>query len=87
MAVQFLADLYRGTWNAELFQVPDPTVDEAKISDILRKYREIVEQFPPSEVEALGRIPAELLARMRENGLIGLNKSFQLLPPACERLE
>jgi acyl-CoA dehydrogenase family member 9 len=73
MAVQFLADLYRGTWNAELFQVPDPTVDEAKIGDILRKYREIVEQFPPSEVEALGRIPAELLARMGENGLFGLS--------------
>ena len=73
MAVQFLADLYRGTWNAELFQVPDPAVDEAKIGDILRKYREIVEQFPPSEVEALGRIPAELLARMGENGLFGLS--------------
>jgi acyl-CoA dehydrogenase family protein 9 len=32
-----------------------------------------VEQFPPTEVEALGRIPAELLARMRENGLFGLS--------------
>ncbi len=71
--IQFLADLYQGLWNAELFQIPPPPVDEAKISDILQKYRDLVDQFPPSEVEALGRIPEELLALMAQNGFFGLS--------------
>jgi acyl-CoA dehydrogenase family member 9 len=71
--VQFLADLYQGSWNAELFQVPAPPVDEARISDILRKYGELLDQFPPSEVETLGRIPEELMVLMAQNGFFGLS--------------
>lgn len=71
--IQFLTDLYQGSWNAALFDSSPPPVDDAKIADILQKYRDMVDHFPPLEIEALGRIPEELLARMAQDGFFGLS--------------
>lgn len=71
--IQFLADLYQGSWNGELFQSPPPPVDENKVSEILVNYRGMLDQFPASDVEALGRIPDELLSLMARDGFFGLS--------------
>jgi acyl-CoA dehydrogenase family member 9 len=71
--VQFLTDLYQGSWNAALFDSSPPPVNDVKIADILQKYRDLVVEFPPMEVEALGRIPDELLERMAQHGFFGLS--------------
>ncbi len=50
--IQFLTDLYQGSWNAALFDSSPSAVDDAKIADILQKYRDMVGHFPPLEIEA-----------------------------------
>jgi acyl-CoA dehydrogenase family protein 9 len=70
--IQFLADLYQGTWNAELFSAPPPPVDDAKVADITQKYQQIVREYPPADIEELGRVPAEVIRLMSGNGFFGL---------------
>jgi acyl-CoA dehydrogenase family member 9 len=70
--IQFLADLYQGTWNTELFSAPPSPVDEAKVADIIQKYQQIAREYPPASIEELGRVPPEVIQRISQNGLFGL---------------
>jgi acyl-CoA dehydrogenase family protein 9 len=65
--------IYRGEFDLNFLRVSPPTVDEPRIARILERYRDILKDYPPAELEARGSLPAGLLQAMREGGFFGLS--------------
>lgn len=68
----FLECIYHGSWDQSSWDAARPRQDSSKISRILDDYRKLLEEFPPHEMEAMGRLPEEVLGRMASIGVFGL---------------
>jgi acyl-CoA dehydrogenase family member 9 len=71
-AIQFLADLYLGSPRSSVFQLSPGAFNTSKVAAIVGSYRKLVNDHPPSAIEALDTIPREVLERMAQMGLFGL---------------
>jgi acyl-CoA dehydrogenase family protein 9 len=71
--VHCLAEFYLGSMDPALFQLPAGALDSSKIRPVVSRYRRLVEEYPPATLEALGKIPPEVLQRMAAIGLFGLS--------------
>jgi acyl-CoA dehydrogenase family member 9 len=72
-SLNLLEGLYHGTPDWSFLESLATRVDQARVLAIMESYRGILKDFPPEEVERLGRIPDELLKRMAGIGLFGVS--------------
>ncbi len=68
----FLEELYLGKVNRRDLFGTAPQINFGKVTIILDRYKEILKDYPPQELEILGHVPQEMLRRMGEMGLFGL---------------
>ena len=69
----FLERLYLDRFDLARFQgfsFPEP---DPRAEDIIRRYRELIKDYPPAMLEKEGSIPEALLHGLKELGLFGLN--------------
>jgi acyl-CoA dehydrogenase family protein 9 len=69
----FLEQIYLGDFDRDVFEGFFLTVRESRAEDIIRKYRDLIEDYPPEDLEKKGKIPDSLWRGMKEIGLFGLN--------------
>jgi acyl-CoA dehydrogenase family protein 9 len=69
----FLYNVYRGYLDQSIFQAYRGPRDIGKIETILNTYKELLNEYPPRELEDQGRIPDEMLRKMGEAGLFGIS--------------
>lgn len=70
--IGFLEHLYQGELRREL-AVPDlGTNDFGRVEDLSERLRQAMKDFDINKIEALGRIPDELLVRLKELGIFGM---------------
>ena len=69
----FLANIYFGSLDMELFHSFKDLEEDDKIREIIEKYREITERYPSSYLEEEGAVPTELLEELKKIGFFGLN--------------
>ncbi len=50
-----------------------PFRDPQKVDRVVEAYRQLLRKFPPETLEALGRLPQEMLQEMAGIGLFGLS--------------
>ena len=67
-----LEELYLGTGNGEALAGVAPRINLGKVTIILDRYKAILKDFDPRELETLGHVPQAMLSRMGEVGLFGL---------------
>ncbi len=67
-----LEELYLGTGDGEALAGVAPRVNLGKVTIILDRYKAILKDFDPRELETLGHVPPAMLTRMGEVGLFGL---------------
>jgi acyl-CoA dehydrogenase family protein 9 len=72
MSKRLLEGLYLGAGDEEELLGPPPRINLGKVTILLDRYREILGEIPAADLEALGRVPPEMLRRMGEMGLFGL---------------
>lgn len=65
--------IYSGEFDLELIRVNPPRVDEAKVGMLVERYRDLLKDYPPGELEAGGTLPADLLRKMGSSGFFGLS--------------
>jgi acyl-CoA dehydrogenase family protein 9 len=68
----FLGNLYQGCFRPELFHPYARLPEEEKVQQFLRRFREAVQGYEPGQLEHLGAVPPELMARMGRSGIFGL---------------
>ncbi len=71
----FLEQLYLDRFDKARYQglsFPEP---DPRAEDIIRRYRELIKDYPPGKLEKEGSIPRELMEGLKEIGLFGLNIS------------
>ena len=71
----FLEQLYLDRFDKARYQglsFPEP---DPRAEDIIRRYRELIKDYPPGKLEKEGSIPRELMEGLKELGLFGLNIS------------
>jgi acyl-CoA dehydrogenase family protein 9 len=71
----FLEQLYLDRFDKARYQglsFPEP---DPRAEDIIRRYRELIKDYPPGKLEKEGSIPGELMDGLKELGLFGLNIS------------
>ena len=69
----FLANIYFGSLDMELFHSFKDLAEDDKSREIIGKYKEITERFPSSYLEEEGTVPTELLEELKQIGFFGLN--------------
>ena len=69
----FLANIYFGSLDMELFHSFKDLEEDDKARKIIEKYKEITERFPSSYLEEEGTVPTELLEELKKIGFFGLN--------------
>lgn len=69
----FLANIYFGSLDVEKLHSFRDIIEDAKTREIIEKYQEITEKYPPSLLEEKGTVPAELLGELKKIGFFGLN--------------
>ena len=69
----FLANIYFGSLDVEKLHSFRDIIEDAKTTEIIEKYQEITERYPPSLLEEKGTVPAELLGELKKIGFFGLN--------------
>ena len=70
--IGFLEHLYQGEFSGEQL-LPDPTSGDFERVDALSgKLRETMKDFDVNKIEQLGRIPDELMERLKELGIFGM---------------
>ena len=74
-AASFLERVYEGILDPSALRFPHPSERLEEIKEILRKYGELLQEYPPSAIEKEGRVPEEMLRKMGEMGLFGLTIS------------
>ena len=65
--------IYSGEFDLELIRVDPPGVDEAKVGAIVKRYRDLLRDYPPGKLEADGALPEDLLRKMGSSGFFGLS--------------
>jgi len=65
--------IYNGEFDLELIRVSPPKVDEAKAGMIVKRYRDLLKDYPPGKLEADGALPVDLLRKMGSSGFFGLS--------------
>jgi acyl-CoA dehydrogenase family protein 9 len=65
--------IYTGDFDPNMLRVSPQAVDQTRVDRIVERYREILKDYPPGELEAKGALPAGLLQSMREGGFFGLS--------------
>lgn len=68
-----LESLYQGVPDWSFLESPAPPVSRERLLSVLERYRAILRENPPEEVERLERIPDQVLKRMAEIGLFGVS--------------
>jgi acyl-CoA dehydrogenase family protein 9 len=69
----FLANIYFGSLDMELFHSFKDLEEDDKTREIIEKYEEITERFPSSYLEEQGTVPTEVLEELKRIGFFGLN--------------
>jgi len=69
----FIDKIYRGYFDADIFQVSSPVPDWEKVNRIIGRYRKILQDYTPGFMEAESRIPPDLLREMGSAGFFGLS--------------
>lgn len=69
----FLYNVYRGYLDQSIFEAYRGPRDKEKIDTILIAYKELLNEYPPRELENQRRIPDEMLKKMGEAGLFGIS--------------
>ncbi|MGO8942509.1 MAG: acyl-CoA dehydrogenase family protein [Syntrophobacteraceae bacterium] len=65
--------IYIGEFDLELIRISPPKVDEAKAGLIVKRYLDLLKDYPPGKIEAEGALPEDLLREMGRSGLFGLS--------------
>jgi acyl-CoA dehydrogenase family protein 9 len=65
--------IYRGEFDLGLIRIGAPRVDEAKVDMIVKRYRDLLKDYPLDKLEADGALPADLLQEMGRSGFFGLS--------------
>jgi acyl-CoA dehydrogenase family protein 9 len=65
--------IYKGEFDIELIRISPPAVDDTKVSMLVKRYRDLLKDYPPGKLEAEGALPADLLLKMGRNGFFGLS--------------
>ncbi len=65
--------IYNGEFDPDLIRVSPSRVDEAKAGMIVKRYRDLLKDYPPGKLEADGALPADLLRKMGSSGFFGLS--------------
>jgi hypothetical protein len=61
----FLENLYLGRLDTEVFRsLSDSKTDDQTI-ELIERFHDISQQFPPSDLEKTGKVPKELLAELK----------------------
>ncbi len=68
----FLENLYFGRLD-ESVRYDEATDDDPKVKSLLAAFRDACADFPPARLEELGRVPDELIARLKTVGFFGLS--------------
>ena len=69
----FLENLYLGRLDTEVFRsLSDSKTDDQTI-ELIERFHDISQKFPPSDLEKLGKVPKELLAELKTLGFFGLD--------------
>jgi acyl-CoA dehydrogenase family protein 9 len=69
----FLEQLYLDRFDKARFQGLSFSAPDAKATDIIDRYQEIIKDYPPAKLEKEGSIPADLMEALKKLGLFGLN--------------
>ncbi|SHF58458.1 acyl-CoA dehydrogenase family member 9 [Desulfacinum infernum DSM 9756] len=69
----FLETAYRGFLDAGIFEKFPVHVDRTKVGELVAAYEALLQKFSPQEIEALGRVPDEMMRKMGEVGLFGFS--------------
>ncbi|MGA7877124.1 MAG: acyl-CoA dehydrogenase family protein, partial [Desulfoferrobacter sp.] len=69
----FLERIYLGSLDEEIFKSFKASVDVQKIEDLMEKFQKISQEYSPQSIEEVGRIPEDMLQKMREIGLFGIS--------------
>ena len=69
----FLANIYFGSLDMELFHSFKDMEEDGRTREIIQKYEEITERYPSSYLEEQGTVPTELLEELKQIGFFGLN--------------
>lgn len=67
-----LEEIYLGSADGEALAGVAPRINLGKVSILLDRYKAILKDFDPRDLEAQGRVPRAMLTRMAEMGLFGL---------------
>ncbi len=70
--VSFLEKVYNGIFDQSSFRSFRSPKSSKQIEEILKKYQDLLQAYPSSFIEEKGRIPEEMLGKMKAMGLFGL---------------
>jgi acyl-CoA dehydrogenase family protein 9 len=65
--------IHNGECDLELIRVNPPRVDEAKVGMIVRRFGDLLRDYPPGKLEADSALPADLLRKMGGSGFFCLS--------------
>jgi acyl-CoA dehydrogenase family protein 9 len=69
----FLENLYFGYLDTEVFRFLSDSETEDQIRELIKRFHEISQKFPASDLEKIGMVPKELLAELNKIGFFGLD--------------
>ena len=65
--------IYEGKFPENLLAPPASLALSQKVEQVVTRYHQLLQRFPPDTLESLGRLPPEMLQEMAEIGLFGLS--------------
>lgn len=69
----FMNNVYQGALDQSVFHSYHGPENLERVEDVLQKYRNLLDEYPPKELEELERIPDDMLRKMGEAGLFGIS--------------
>ena len=69
----FLERIYLGSLDEQIFNSFKAPINAEKVKSLIDKFLEISREHSPQSIEEQGRIPQEMLQKMREIGLFGIS--------------
>lgn len=67
-----LENLYFGKYDDSFFEYDETFDEDPSIRDLVSKYIDATADYPPAKLEELGRVPDELIERLKAIGFFGL---------------
>jgi acyl-CoA dehydrogenase family protein 9 len=71
--LRFLEDIYFGFFDSKRFNSFKDLEEDEEVIDIVQKYLELSEKYPPHYLEQEGKVPEEVFEKLGEIGFFGLN--------------